>query len=208
VYKLLTSVSICGTQLETASCSRLQKCRILTDSPHRPLRKLHGHAMQAAVLMHQGLAGNADNLAIGKTSSQTFQRNGVHRVAVNRRHDRAIDDQEVGIIGWELLSVFIMNRFRQRQRYQMIDVSILGSKRLELRFHEFQAVVVRVFGIVAAGVSDGVRRAKTGQGVDMGIGIVAAQVFLVQPEHPFCAQMLEQLLFYFLLAQAFVPVRI
>jgi len=33
---------------------------------------------------------------------------------------------------------------------------------------------------------------------DVGVGIVAGQVFLIQPQHPFCAQVQQQLLFYFL----------
>jgi len=102
----------------------------LTVSSQRAFGKLHGHAMQAAVLMHQGLARNANNFAVRETAGQAFQRDRIHRVAINRHQYGAVDDQKVGVIGRQLLAVLIMDRLRQRQRHQMIDIAILGPKAL------------------------------------------------------------------------------
>jgi len=65
---------------------------------------------------------------------------------------------------------------------------------------------MRVIFIIAAGEGDGVIRAKPRQRVDVGIGVVAGQIFLVKPEHPFRAQVFLQALFYGWLRQTRVAV--
>ena len=59
---------------------------------------------------------------------------------------------------------------------------------MQFGFHALQRVEVFVRRIGTADVGNGGRVAKSGQRVDMRIGIVAGEVAMVQPQHPVDAE--------------------
>ena len=71
----------------------------LSNNAHNPFRKLHRHAMQTAVLMHQWPARYWDDFMLRKAFSQSLQSDFVHRITIRRHQYGMIDDQKVGVIG-------------------------------------------------------------------------------------------------------------
>ena len=49
-------------------------------------------------------------------------------------------------------------------------------------------MIMLVQRVVAGLIDDGIVRADTGQGIDVGVGVIARQPTVVEPEHPSGAQ--------------------
>src|SRR3970040_918279 len=66
---------------------------------HHPSRNLHGHAMQAAVLVDEREAMDTDYLAPRKTRAAARQCRVVRGIVVGRNQHGVIKNEEVGIGG-------------------------------------------------------------------------------------------------------------
>ncbi|KAG1439960.1 hypothetical protein G6F55_013614 [Rhizopus delemar] len=115
----------------------------------------------------------------------------VSRVAVGRHQHRAIDDQVVGVRRGQA-AAFVDHRLCPRQREQAVRLAILGAQRGQFIAHRLQLGIVRVALVVAGLVDDAVGRGEAGEGVDVGVGVVAFQVAVVQPQYAVLLQPVGQ----------------
>jgi hypothetical protein len=69
---------------------------------------LHGAAMEGAVLADDGAAVDADNLVVGECLADDTQGLGVEvGLSIGRDEYSAVDDQIVGIGGWQAVAVVV-----------------------------------------------------------------------------------------------------
>ena len=111
--------------------------------------------------------------------------------AINRHQNFLVGDQEVGIGGRQALAFAAILGRRQGQRDQ--GQIMLIRQALQFLFHGGETGVVAVAGILALHIGQGFLVHKAGQGVHVGVGVVAFQFAMVQPPDVFDAQLLFQL---------------
>ena len=148
---------------------------------------MHGDAVEAAVLPDQRTARHLDDLPAGKRVGKDCGGRGVRGITVRRHQDRAIQDEEVGVTRCQP-SIFFDDGSGPGQGEQPVGAAIRRAQRRQFPGHGLEFGVVRIGGIVAGLEDDGVRRGEAGQGVDVGIGVVALQVAVVEPEHAVLVQ--------------------
>jgi hypothetical protein len=82
-----------------------------------------------------------------------------------------------------LPAVVVDDGFCPRQWEQTVRLAIARAQRCDFVGHRLQFGVMRVRGVIASLEHDGIGCREAGEGVDVGVGVVAFQVTVVQPEH-------------------------
>src|SRR5689334_17725885 len=96
------------------------------------LRNLHRHAMEAAILVNERAAINADDLAVREARPQALERHRVGGAAVGRHQHAAVDDQEVRVARRQAPAVLVVQRLGQRQRHQLVRLAPRVAERGQL----------------------------------------------------------------------------
>src|SRR3546814_4706071 len=92
------------------------------------------------------------------------------------------DDREVGVAGRQATAV-VVDRPGPRQRKQPVGPAVAGPQGGDLVGHRLELGVMRVGRGVAGLEDDGVIGGEAGEGVDVGVGVVALEVAVVEPQH-------------------------
>ena len=119
-------------------------------------RILHSNTMQRTMLRDERPAIDSDDFAVGENLLKNADRGCVLRHAISGHQHSAIDNQEVGIGGWQAMSIGGMNRFRPGKRDELVGMAVEGSEFAQFRFHFREFFVVFIGRVVAFDVSDGI----------------------------------------------------
>ena len=154
------------------------------------------------MLANEDAAIDADDLAVGEGIVQHLGSTLVIvRLIVGRIEYCTIDDEEVGVGGRQTLVAFAgycigKVRFEdgsgKRKSQEAEGFAIDGAKPFELLFHLLQGLVMDIVRIFALHIDDGVVGAESGQGVDVGVGVVTQEEAIVEPKDTLCAKVVEE----------------
>ena len=118
----------------------------------------------------------------GRQGICTISRLGCGGTAVSRHQNRAIDDQMVGI-GSRQAASLVDDRLRPGQGVQGVRHAGGRAQGFQFFAHARKFVVVAVRGVRTGLEHDGVIRCEARQRIDVGIGIVAFEVAVIEHEH-------------------------
>ena len=172
---------------------------------------LHGGAVERAVLTDEDAAIDGDDVMAGEGALElTASEFVVGGLAVGGQEDCRVENEEVGVGGWEPMAIVrVIDGRRHRQREQTVVLCLAfasGSAEhaegAELGFHSLECFVVFVGGVGALDVEDRVGGGQAGKGIDVAVGVVACEVAVIQPEDAPSAEVLEEALLDFLTSEA------
>ena len=107
--------------------------------------------MQRAVLFYQYTAIDFHHLMIGECNLDYLRCKFVLlRLSVDRHQYRMIHNQEIGIGSRQSVSLLVIHGIGQWQFYKVVRLSRSGHKRLKLKLHLVQLIIVAVGDIVSA----------------------------------------------------------
>ena len=111
-------------------------------------------------------------------------------LAVRGHQHGAVQDEEVGISGRKPISFFVEDWFCHGERNEPIWLILKRAERLQLCLHLLQLIVVRVAGVCALQISNGVVGAETCQRIDVAVSIVAFEIAMREPQDALSAESL------------------
>jgi len=153
--------------------------------------KLHGQAVQAAVLPDQRAARDLHDFAARKGFFKCRCCNGIRRIAISRHQQRAVDDKEIRVRRGEA-PAFIDDRFGPWQREQAIRFSFERAQRGHFLRHSSQVIEVRIVRIVTGLIDDRIRRRESREGVDVCVGVIAFERAMIEPQYALLPQRFAQ----------------
>ena len=65
-------------------------------------------------------------------------------LAVCRHEDGMVDDEEIGMSGWQSLSLVVAARVGQREREEFVGLSVFRAERFEFLLHQGQLFIVLI----------------------------------------------------------------
>ena len=148
--------------------------------------------MDGAVLPYDRAAVDGNHLPVGESLANQADGFGVEVwLSVGRTEYGAVEDEEVGIGGWQSLAA-VIDGARHRQPLQPVGPAAGCPQRQQLFLHQPQFLILFVGSVVTAHIEQCVVRTDAHQGVDVAVGIITRQSPVVYPYDAFCAQGLHQ----------------
>ena len=154
------------------------------------------------MLANEDAAIDANDFAFGEGVAQHLGSTlVVVRLVVGRIEHGSINDEEVGIGSRQTLVSFADHsigevRFKdgsgERESQQSEWFAFDGAKSFELLFHLLQGFVMDIVGVVALHIDDGVIGTESGQGIDVGVGVVTQQEAIVEPQDTLGTEVVEE----------------
>lgn len=111
-------------------------------------RLLHGETVKRAMLFNHGCGIYRNDVAVGEGRPNDVKCLLIQfTLLIGRDYHRSINDNEVGISGWQTLTL-VENRLGYRELEQSIGLAFYGAKRFQLLFHFFEVVVLHVLLVI------------------------------------------------------------
>ena len=160
--------------------------------------------MDGAVLADDGAGVDGQDVVVGEGGGEDAGCLVVfRRLVVGGQDDASVDDEEVGVGGWQAVAVGLVDGVGQGEPVQSVGLAVGSLEGLHLLLEGLEVGIVLIGGIVAIGVEQGVVGRHTDDGVDVAVGVVAAEVAVVDPDDALGAEAFFQF-FLYLLARAWL----
>ena len=105
---------------------------------------LYREAVERAMLFNHRCGIQGDDVAVGEGRPNDVKCLLIQfTLLIGRDYHRSINDNEVGISGWQTLTL-VENRLGYRELEQSIGLAFNGAKRFQLSFHFLEVVVLYV----------------------------------------------------------------
>lgn len=113
-------------------------------------------------------------------------------LVIDGDEDGGVHDEEIGISGGETLTILIVAGTRHGERHEAVGVAFGSAEGTKLLLHGRESGMMLIGRIGALHVGNGIGRTKAGEGVNVGIGIVASEITMMEPEDALYAKTLAE----------------